>query len=303
MTDRAQAAPQDGVRLGKRFDLTIVRDVPYAAESAAQRLDLYLPLPNNGVRPVVLWIHPGGFITGDKGGNCAMPLARINMLELVQPLLERGYSVVSINYRLSEEAIFPALIFDIKAAVRWIRANASLYRFDPERIAAWGSSSGGYLAAMLATTGGVRELEDLSLGHADQSSRVTAAVDFYGPTDFLMMDPHHLEIGQEAHVHEATSHESLLMGAPLLTIVEKCKAATPMTYVSQDSVPIFITQGKGDPTIPYPQSITFAEKMAAAIGPEHVVLELVEAVGHADAVFFEPKTIHRVIDFLDRYMK
>jgi predicted esterase len=141
------------------------------------------------------------------------------------------------------------------------------------------------------------------MGNGDQSSRVVAAVDFYGPTDFLMMDPHHLEIGQEAHVHEASSHESIIMGAALLTIVDKCKTATPMTYVSKDSTPIYITQGKGDPVIPYPQSITLAEKMAAAIGKEHVILTLVEKVGHADEVFFKPDHIHKVIDFLDRYMK
>ena len=76
-----------------------------------------------------------------------------------------------------------------------------------------------------------------------------------------------------------------------------------MTYVSKDSTPIYITQGKGDPTIPYPQSIMLAEKMAAAIGKEHVVLELVEQVGHADAVFFKEENIHKVLDFLDRYTK
>ena len=288
---------------GKRIDLTLIRDLAYADQSEAQKLDIYMPSRVTGPRPVILWIHPGGFCEGDKGGNSNMALARVNMLELVLPMLERGYSVVSTNYRFSQEAIFPALIFDVKAAVRWIRANAAKYHFNPDKIAAWGSSSGGYLAAMLATTGGVKELEDLSMGNADQSSRVVAAVDWYGPTDFLMMDPHHLEIGQEAHVHEASSHESLLMGAPLLTIIEKCKTATPMTYVSKDSTPIYITQGKGDPTIPYPQSITLAEKMAAAIGKEHVVLKLVEKVGHADEVFFKLDHINKVIDFLDKYMK
>ena len=288
---------------GKRIDLTLIRDLAYANQSEAQKLDIYMPSQVTGPRPVILWIHPGGFCEGDKGGNSNLALARVNMLELVLPMLERGYSVVSINYRFSQEAIFPALIFDVKAAVRWVRANAAKYHFNSDKIAAWGSSSGGYLAAMLATTGGIGELEDLSLGNAGESSRVVAAVDFYGPTDFLMMDPHHLEIGQEAHVHEASSHESLLMGAPLLTIVEKCKTATPMTYVSKNSSPIYITQGKGDPTIPYPQSITLAEKMAAAIGKEHVVLTLVEKVGHADEVFFKLDHINKVIDFLDKYMK
>jgi acetyl esterase/lipase len=303
MAGKESSAQAGGQQTGMQIDLTLIRDLRYANQSEAQRLDIYLPHEVTGPRPVILWIHPGGFHEGDKGGNSDMALARVNMLELVLPMLARGYSVVSINYRFSQEAIFPALIFDVKAAIRWIRANAAQYHFDKEKIAAWGSSSGGYLAAMMATTGGVAELEDLSLGNAGESSRVVAAVDFYGPTDFLMMDSHHLEIGQEAHVHEGSSPESRLMGAPLLTIVESCRKATPMTYISGDSAPIFITQGKGDPTIPYPQSIMLAEKMAAAIGPEHVVLELVEQVGHADEIFFRRSTLNRVIDFLDRYMK
>ncbi len=290
-------------QVGRRLDLSIIKDLPYANQSEAQKLDIYMPFHNAGSRPVILWIHPGGFHTGDKGGDCEIPLARVNMIELVRPMIERGYSVVSINYRLSQEAIFPALIFDIKAAVRWIRANTAQYGFRKDKIAAWGSSSGGYLSAMLATTGGVRELEDLSMGNADQSSHIVAAVVWYGPIDFLLMDPQHRELGREAHVHEASSPESLLMGGPIYEIEAKCKTATPMTYVSPASTPLYIQQGKGDPTIPYQQSIMMAEKMAAAIGKEHVVLELVEKVGHADAVFFKHENIHRILDFLDRYMK
>ena len=129
------------------------------------------------------------------------------MIELVLPMLERGYSVVSANYRLSGEAAFPAAVHDVKAAVRWIRANAAGSGFNPDKIAAWGSSAGGYLSAMLRTTGGVGALEDLSLGNADQSSRVVAAVDWYRPVDFLTMDQQHAELGHEARVHEAGSPE------------------------------------------------------------------------------------------------
>jgi acetyl esterase/lipase len=286
-----------------RLDLSILRDLPYAHQSEAQKLDIYRPVQSAGPRPVILWIHPGGFHTGDKGGNCEIPLARVNMIELVWPMIARGYSVVSINYRLSQEAIFPALIYDIKAAVRWIRANAGQYGFRKEKIAAWGSSSGGYLAAMLATTGGVAELEDLSMGNAGESSRVAAAVDWFGPIDFLMMDPQHRELGRDAHVYQASSPESLLMGGAIYEIEEKCRQATPMTYVSQSSAPLYIQQGKGDLTIPYPQSIMMAEKLAAAIGSENVVLKLFEEVGHADAVFFSHENIHRILDFLDRYMR
>jgi len=290
-------------RLAERIDVSIIRDLPYATRSEAQKLDLYFAAGRPAPSPVIIWMHPGGFEEGDKDGSAIAPLAIINVIKLFQPALERGYAVASINYRHSQEAIFPALIHDIKAAVRWVKANAATYGFDPERVAAWGSSAGGYLAAMLATTGGIKELEDLSLGNPGFSSRVAAAVDWYGPIDFSMMDEHHTQIGQPAHVHEASSPESRLMGAAVNTIVEKCKAASPCTYAGPDSAPLFIQQGKGDPIIPYPQSIMLADRMKAALGEDKVYLELVPKVGHADPVFFKNENVHKVMNFLDRHLK
>ena len=285
------------------IDITILRDLPYATESEAQKLDIYMVSKAEKPCPVIMWMHPGGFYEGDKDGSAIMPLAIVNMIKLVQPMLERGYAAVSINYRLSQEAIFPALIYDVKAAVRWIRANAAKYNFEGSKVAAWGSSAGGYLAAMLATTGDEKELEDLTLGNPDQSSRITAAVDWYGPTDFLQMDPQHKQLGQEAEVHSADSPESRLMGAAVTQVPDKCKAASPMTYIKPDSAPIFIQQGAQDPVIPYPQSVTLAEQMIAAIGKENVILELFDDMAHAGPVFFTLENIHKVLDFLDKYMK
>jgi acetyl esterase/lipase len=290
-------------RLAARIDLSILRDLPYATRSKAQKLDLYLAAGRPTPSPVIIWMHPGGFEEGDKDGSAIAPLAVINIIKLIQPALERGYAVASINYRHSQEAIFPALIHDIKAAVRWVKANAAVYGFDPEKVAAWGSSAGGYLAAMLATTGGVPELEDLSLGNPGFSSRIAAAVDWYGPTDFSLMDAHHLQLGQEAHVHETGSPESRLMGAPVDTIVDRCKAASPITHAGPDSAPLFIQQGMGDPIIPYLQSVMLAERMKAALGEDKVYLELVPKVGHADPIFFTDENVHKVMNFIDRHLK
>lgn len=290
-------------QMARSIDITIIRDVPYATRSAAQKLDIYMLAKRDKPCPVIMWMHPGGFHEGDKDGSAIAPLAIVNMIKLVQPMLERGYAAVSINYRLSQEAIFPALMFDVKAAIRWIRANAATYNFNPNKVTAWGSSAGGYLAAMLATTGDVKELEDLSLGNPDQSSRVTAAVDWYGPTDFLLMDPQHIQLGQEAHVHDAASPESRLMGAAVTLVPDRCKAASPMTYIKPGNAPILIQQGTGDPIIPYPQSVMLAEQMSAAIGKENVFFELINNVGHADPVFFTLENVHKVLDFLDKYMK
>jgi acetyl esterase/lipase len=290
---------------GKTITVTIIKDLVYANQSNAQKLDIYMKAGVHTPRPVIVWIHPGGFIEGDKSGNAgaAFALARVNMISVVMPMLERGYSVVSVNYRLSEEAVFPASVYDIKAAIRWIKANADTYYFDPNRVVAWGSSSGGYYAALMATSGDVKELEDLSMGNPDFTSKVIAAIDWYGPTDFLAMDPQHLELGQEAHVHEPTSHESLFMGASVTSIPEKCKLASPITHVSAKSAPLYIQQGTGDPVIPYQQGQTLADTMATAIGKENVGLDLVPNVGHADSCFFAEENIHKMLDFLDKYVR
>jgi hypothetical protein len=164
-------------------------DLSYAEQSNAQKLDIYLPEEGKGPFPVILSVHGGAFLGGDKRDGQLIPMLKG---------LEKGYAIVSINYRLSGEATWPAQILDCKAAVRWIRAHAGDYKLDPERIAAWGGSAGGHLSAVLGTSGDIPELEDPDQGNAAYSSRVQAVVDWFGPTDFLEMDPH-LQAGWQIH--------------------------------------------------------------------------------------------------------
>jgi len=138
--------------------------------------------------------------------------------------LKRGYAVVAINYRLSGEARFPALVHDAKAAVRWIRANAQRYHFDPDRIAAWGGSAGGYWPRCWEPPRG-SELEDLSLGNPDRPSHVQAVVAWFGPTDFLAMDEQLADSGLPSppgmEHNGANSPESLLLGQKITDIPER----------------------------------------------------------------------------------
>jgi acetyl esterase/lipase len=173
--------PANTDRVKRRF-----LDIPYATLSDAQKLDIYLPDEGSGPFPVIVSIHGGAFMGCDKADTQVLP---------VLEGLKRGYAVVAVNYRLSWEAKFPAQVHDVKAAVRWIRANAQRYHLDPDKIAAWGSSAGGYLASMLGTSAGVQELEGLSLGNPEQPSHVQAVVAWFGPTDFLKMDEQLAERG------------------------------------------------------------------------------------------------------------
>jgi acetyl esterase/lipase len=273
-------------------------DIPYAALSPAQQLDIYLPETGDGPFPVILSIHGGAFRMGDKRDDQVKPMLAG---------LERGYAVVSINYRMSGEAIFPALVQDAKAAVRWVRAHAGEYHFDPNRIAAWGGSAGGYLSLMVAVTAGVPELEDLSLGNPDQPCDIRAVVDWFGPTDFLKMDEQLAESGlaptpEGAH-NTAHSPESLILGRRITEIPELVRAANPETYLHPGVPPCFIQHGLRDDTVPYQQSANLAAKAARILGPEKVNLELIPGAVHADPCFKNPENVNKVLDFLDRHLK
>jgi acetyl esterase/lipase len=270
-------------------------DIPYAHLSPAQKLDIYFPDEGEGPFPVIVSIHGGAFMGCDKSDGQVMP-----MLEG----LKRGYAVVAVNYRLSWEALFPALVQDVKAAVRWIRANAARYHFDKDRIAAWGRSAGGYLSVMLGTSAGVKELEDLSLGNPDQPCDVQAVVDWFGPTNFLTMDALLTESGlppEAGKEHNgANSPESLLLGDQTTKIPDLVKAANPETYITPAAPPFLIQHGTRDATVPVQHSIELAAKLGQTIGENNVILELIDGADHEDPRFETPENIQKVLDFIDR---
>jgi acetyl esterase/lipase len=270
-------------------------DLPYAQTSAAQKLDIYLPDIGDGPFPVVFHIHGGAFAVGDKRG---LPL------EPFLGGLTRGYAVVSVNYRLSGEAVFPAAVQDLKASLRWLRANCGQYRLDPGRIAACGGSSGGNLAAMLCMTGSVQDLEDPALGNADYPADVQAAVDWFGPTDFLKMDEQLTKsgLGQPDH-SQADSPESRYLGAPLEQIPERVRLANPITYIHGKMPPILIQHGRIDPLVPVEQSILLAEEIEKRAGRNRVEFDILEGAGHGDPLFETDENMSRVFSFLDRQLK
>lgn len=271
-------------------------DIAYATTSQAQNLDVYLPDNGNGPFPVILSIHGGAFKFGDKGDNQLNP-----MLEG----LKRGYAVVSINYRLSQEAIFPAQIYDVKAAVRWIRANAKQYKLNRDKIAAWGGSAGGTLAALVGTSGDVKELEDLSLGNPTQSSRVQVVIDWFGPTDFLKMDEQLKESKvKNPQIHSIPdSPESELIGKNLVDASELVKAVNPESYITTDDPPFLIQHGLIDHLVPYQGSVNLASKLSSVIGKQNVTLELFENNDHGGPAFTTEQNINKVFAFLDNYLK
>ena len=285
--------PADTSHIKRKF-----LNLSYAHVSPAQMLDVYLPEQGEGPFPVIIAIHGGAFMGCDKADLQVLP-----MLEG----LKRYYAVVSINYRMSGEAKFPALVQDVKAAVRWVRANAKQYRFDPQRIAAWGGSAGGYLSNMLGISAGIPALEDLSLGNPDQPCNVQAVVAWYAPANFLKMDEHLAASGLLAapgfRHNEVNSPESLLMGQQITEIPEKVKEANPETYIRSGVPPFLLQHGTKDPIVPVQQSIEFADRLKQIVGEDCVTLELLEGAEHADVMFETLENVSRVLDFLDEHLK
>lgn len=284
----------------KRSDVSGIKnkflDIPYAKLSHAQMLDIYLPDVGDGPFPVIVAIHGGAWLAGDKRDGQETPMLQG---------LSRGYAVVSINYRLSSEAQWPAQIQDCKAAVRWIRANAKAYKLDADHIASWGGSAGGHLSAMLGVTGDEKSLEDLALGNPGQSSRVQAAVVWYLPTDFLHMDQQLKESGVSNPFHHSLpqSPEAILFGKVPADAPAVTRSAEPEHFASQDDPPFLIQHGLEDNVVPYQGSVVLARELGKAIGYKKVFLELFPVTGHAGEAFVTGENIQRVFNFLDASMK
>ena len=215
------------------------RDLVYV-EGGHERhkLDLYLPEKADGPLPLIIWVHGGGWQNGSKDG--CPPLRG--------GYIERGYAVASINYRLSGHAVFPAQIEDCKAAIRWLRAHAKEYNLDAKRFGVWGSSAGGHLVALIGTSGDVKEFDVGA--NQDQSSRVQAVCDYYGPTDFTVFVT---TPGYESHATDS-SPEAKLIGGAVLQNKARAARVNPITYVSKDDPPFLIVHGDKDPTVPINQS-------------------------------------------------
>ena len=270
-------------------------DLPYAPASQARRLDLYLPESGEGPFPVVMHIHGGGFADGDKRDPHLLPWLMG---------LSRGFAVASVNYRLSGEASFPAGLQDVKAAIRWLRANSAAYRLDGDRIAACGGSSGGNFAAMICLTPGVPDLEDPSLGNPDIPCDVQAAVDLFGPTDFLRMDDQLRAAGLGPADHSrGDSPESRYLGAPITEVPELVRRANPISYIRADMPPILIQHGRLDHLVPVGQSIEFAEELSRRVSPDRFEFEILEMADHADPLFETEANMERVYRFLDKHLR
>ena len=237
---RGQAAPPPGPA-PTHADLDYAPPEP--ATSTGHKLDLYLPA-GSGPFPVAIWTGGSAWLA-DNGKRLAGGVAA--------QLTPAGYAVAGVSIRSSSQVKFPGQLHDIKAAIRWLRADAAKYNLNPAAIAVMGDSSGGWTTAMAALTGDAPEMEG-AVGTTGASSAVQAAVAFYPPTNFLTMDAWALRKCTPPNCHDNdTSPESRLVGCAIQSCPDKVRAADPLQYVTAADPPVMILHGGSDPLVPHHQ--------------------------------------------------
>ncbi|MEM8921364.1 MAG: alpha/beta hydrolase, partial [Pseudomonadota bacterium] len=246
-----------------------------------------------GPFPAVVLIHGGAFKMGSKEMDYGHARA----------LLDNGYVAISINYRLSGEAVFPAAVHDSKAAIRFIRANAEAYKIDANNIGAWGASAGGNLTAMMATSSGDAFAEGEVGDYLDTSAGVDAAINWFGPMNFSTMVPEGLELGFQDSYNVDLESSYIGMDAMDPANIDVVTAANPTTYLDPSDPPIWTVVGDADPLIPYTQSINFYEAAKAAIGEDKATFTLLEGAGHGGPQFEDPALLQSSVEFFDKYLK
>ncbi len=257
-----------------------VKNLQYAeVDGKPLLLDLYLPEKPEG-SPLVIWVHGGGWKGGSKQ-NC-----------FVKWLSNFGYTVASINYRLVDIAKWPAQLHDCKGAIRWLRANAQTYGYNPDCVIAAGASAGGHLVALLGTTGDSEELEGNVGGNSEQSSRVQAVVDYYGATDFLLRSR-----TQSWKVNKLGSVVYNLLGGPANQLVDKAKQASAKFHVTPDDAPLLVFHGGKDTTVLMNQTDAIEEAYKKHNLP--VTVYRLKDAGHGGFVFYSAENAKHLCEFLE----
>tara|TARA_B100000965_G_scaffold222989_1_gene186606 strand:- start:386 stop:1264 length:879 start_codon:yes stop_codon:yes gene_type:complete len=257
----------------------IIKDIEFAKiNNHSLKLDLHLPKKVKGSK-LVVWIHGGGWHKGSKN-DCK-----------IKWLTTHGYSVASISYRLSQIAKFPAQIHDCKAAIRWLRAQENKFGYDSSKIVAAGASAGGYLATLLGTSDGVKQLEGNVGGNLEMNSSLSGIINYYGPTDFILRS--------KTQPHRANKVGSVvynLLGGGADKKVKLATLASPVYHVTKNDPPILIFHGDKDATVLIDQAnaITSAyKKMNLSVN-----MNTLPGKKHGGTEFYTGENRKKVLQFL-----
>ena len=287
--------------------------VTYATVTGTRplKLDIYR-VPNAGVKPVIVFVHGGSYVNGDPRDDTAGLFGQTD--GLMAYVASRGYVVAAVRYRLADEAKWPAQLVDVKTAIRWIRANAQQYGIDPQRVAVWGESAGGHIAAMVGATCGIKEFDKQVINGIygnpvrvmqdafdNQSSCVQVAVPWHASTDMARLDEQNESFAKLIH-NTPVSSQSRVLGCNLGTT---CAAATvqkanALHYVSQggaDKTVFLFQAGSVDEATPWQQSQIMHEALRAK--GIHSEIQVIKGANH----YFNGATKEQAKQILDTFFK
>jgi acetyl esterase/lipase len=263
-------------------EVVVEKDIEFSKPGGESlQLNLARPKSPSGKTPAILCIHGGGFRAGKRegwDGRCKM-------------LAEHGYAAATVTYRLAPKFPYPAAIHDVKAAVRWLRANAATYNIDPDKIGVTGDSAGGHLAQFLGVTGGVAEFEGDG-GNPGVSSRVACVVNWYGPSDFTK------SYGKSVDAAEVLP---LWLGGDDTKDHKKHIQASPLYWVTPDAAPTLLLHGTKDPYVNVEQAEWIRDRLKAS----EVEVEMIafEGAGHGFKGEDQAKALKAMVDFFDKHLK
>lgn len=244
-------------------------DIRYCSEDPEQLMDVYLP-EKDGVWPVVVLVHGGGWVSGSR---------RVEHFATMFKILAKGYAVASVDYRLAPKGKFPAQIHDVKAAIRYLRAHAAELQIDSSKLVVWGNSAGAHLVALAGCKTGASILEDLSMGNANFSSAVDGVIAWYGGYEFPKSD----------------GVAAMMLG----DYVNNPEAASPYTYLTADYPPILIQHGQKDHLVDWHESENLYNRITEVCGQGRAVLELFPDSDHGGPEIKCNSNLDRCVAFLD----
>ena len=278
-------------------------DLVYADESPNQILDVFYPEDGEGPYPLVIVFHGGAFAAGHK---------RTHYIKSMCLPVTQGYAVATVEYRLLQEAKWPAQLIDGKAAIRYLRANAEKLNLDPDRFAVWGNSAGGTVTQLLAVTADEEDMDDLNVG-VKASSKIDCAIAWYTISELCSAEQFGTDIyevrkqtgaGKGMMPGDGESNDSMftmLLGYNPLYYPERTSKVSPISHVKESCPPMLIQHGTNDLVIDYHQSVYMAEKVKAVCGEDRVELDLFENEPHGSQVIKADQNIEKCIDFLDKH--
>ena len=281
----------------KQISGVVYEQVPSRGyENVAMKMDILKPQSKTSL-PAIVYVTGGGFINANKD----------NGIQLRMHLAEAGYVVASIEYRVAPTAVFPQPLEDVKASIRYLRANAKKFNIDPDRIGIVGGSAGGYLTAMAGVTSGTTTFDKGE--NLDQSSSVKAAVDLYGLSDLTRIGDDYSDAVKEAHKSAGATEALWVNGSPvfggrdggILADPAAAKAADPMTYVGKNSAPMLLMHGTKDFVVsPSQTDLLFQVLRKEGIPSDRY---LVEGAAHGGVYWDQAEALSIITDFFNKYLK